>query len=47
MNLKVANTLRTELEKISGIRLYGPEDFNSLVFFRRGKASLINWRRAR
>ena len=36
MNLKVANTLRTELEKISGIKLYGPEDENlrtSIVSF--------------
>lgn len=36
MNLKVANTPRTELEKISGIKLYGPEDENlrtSIVSF--------------
>jgi cysteine desulfurase / selenocysteine lyase len=26
MNLKVANTLRTELEKIAGVKLYGPGD---------------------
>jgi cysteine desulfurase/selenocysteine lyase len=36
MNLKVANTLRDELEKIAGIKLYGPEDENlrtSIVSF--------------
>jgi cysteine desulfurase / selenocysteine lyase len=36
MNLKVANTLRDELEKIAGIKLYGPEDENlrtSIVTF--------------
>jgi cysteine desulfurase/selenocysteine lyase len=36
MNLKVANTLRAELEKIPGIKLYGPEDENlrtSIVSF--------------
>jgi cysteine desulfurase/selenocysteine lyase len=36
MNLKVANTLRGELEKIGGIKLYGPEDENlrtSIVSF--------------
>jgi cysteine desulfurase / selenocysteine lyase len=36
MNLKVANTLRTELEKMAGITLYGPEDENlrtSIVSF--------------
>jgi cysteine desulfurase / selenocysteine lyase len=36
MNLKVANTLRAELEKIPGITLYGPEDENlrtSIVSF--------------
>jgi cysteine desulfurase/selenocysteine lyase len=36
MNLKVANTLREELEKIAGIKLYGPEDENlrtSIVSF--------------
>ena len=36
MNLKIANTLRAELEKIPGIKLYGPEDENlrtSIVSF--------------
>jgi cysteine desulfurase/selenocysteine lyase len=36
MNLKVANTLRDELEKIAGIKFYGPEDENlrtSIVSF--------------
>lgn len=36
MNLKVANTLRSELEKIAGVKLYGPEDENlrtSIVSF--------------
>jgi cysteine desulfurase/selenocysteine lyase len=36
MNMKVANILRTELGKITGIKLYGPEDENlrtSIVSF--------------
>jgi cysteine desulfurase/selenocysteine lyase len=40
MNLKVANTLRTELEKIAGVKLYGPEDENlrtSIVSFSAAK----------
>ena len=41
MNLKVANTLRAELEKIPGIKLYGPEDENlrtSIVSFSSAEA---------
>jgi cysteine desulfurase/selenocysteine lyase len=41
MNLKVANTLRTELEKIAGIKLYGPGDENlrtSIVSFSAAEA---------